>query len=113
MLDICQETTDFVRACEAIHAQMAREPLTSDDRDLIEFSGSELLSKLRPAYPMEKHCSHCSLPFECAASSPECWCRSIPAWQPAREASSDCLCKLCLSLIKFWSPEELHTIWRL
>jgi hypothetical protein len=49
MLDICQETTDFVRACEAIHAQMAREPLTSDDRDLIEFSGSELLSKLRPA----------------------------------------------------------------
>ena len=49
MLDICQETTDFVRACEAIHAQMAREPLTSDDRNLIEFSGSELLSKLRPA----------------------------------------------------------------
>jgi len=49
MLDICQETTEFVRACEAIHARMAREPLTSDDRDLIEFSCSELLSKLRPA----------------------------------------------------------------
>jgi len=48
MPQICKETTDFVRACEAIHGLLARGPLTSDDRDLIEFSGSELLSKLKP-----------------------------------------------------------------
>jgi len=47
MLDICKETTDFVRACEAIHVRLAHKALTPDDRDLIEFSGSELLSKLR------------------------------------------------------------------
>ena len=49
MLDICKETTDFVRACEAIHAKMAHEPLTPDDQDLIAFSGNELLSKVRPS----------------------------------------------------------------
>ena len=47
MLQICKETTDFVRACEAIHALLdTGGTLTTDDRDLIEFSGSELLSKL-------------------------------------------------------------------
>jgi hypothetical protein len=49
MPQICKETTDFVRACEAIYARLEHEQLTPDDRDLIEFSGSELLSKLRPA----------------------------------------------------------------
>jgi len=49
MITICRETTDFVRACEAIHALLdTGHPLTPDDRDLIAFSGSELLTKLRP-----------------------------------------------------------------
>jgi hypothetical protein len=40
MLDICKETTDFVRACEAIHDLLERgDTLASEDRDLIEFSG--------------------------------------------------------------------------
>jgi hypothetical protein len=46
---ICEETTNFVRACEAIHALLADGGmLTPDERDLIEFSSSELLSKLMP-----------------------------------------------------------------
>jgi hypothetical protein len=46
---ICEETTNFVRACEAIHALLADGGmLTHDERDLIEFSSSELLSKLMP-----------------------------------------------------------------
>jgi len=49
MLDICKETTNFVSACEAIHARLLHEQLTSDDRDLIEFSCIDLLSKLRPS----------------------------------------------------------------
>ncbi|HEV8329477.1 MAG TPA: hypothetical protein VGQ08_18550 [Nitrospiraceae bacterium] len=50
MLSIGKEATDFVRACEAIHALLARgDELASDDRDLIELSAFELLSKLRPA----------------------------------------------------------------
>ncbi|HSL04210.1 MAG TPA: hypothetical protein VK901_11840 [Nitrospiraceae bacterium] len=48
MLDICKETTDFVHACEAIHALLAIGPLTPDDRSLIEYSGNDLLIKLRP-----------------------------------------------------------------
>ena len=49
MINICEETTNFVRACEAIHALLdTGGTLTTDDRDLIEFSGSELLSKLMP-----------------------------------------------------------------
>jgi hypothetical protein len=50
MLDICKETTNFVRACEAIHALLANGgTLTPEDRELIVFSGSELLSNLTPA----------------------------------------------------------------
>jgi len=50
MLDICKETTNFVRACEAIHTLLANGgTLTAEDRDLIVFSGSELLSNLTPA----------------------------------------------------------------
>ena len=49
MINICEETTNFVRACEAIHALLdTGGTLTPDDRDLIAFSGSELLSKLTP-----------------------------------------------------------------
>ena len=50
MINICEETTNFVRACEAINALLETGgTLTTDDRDLIEFSGSELLSKLTSA----------------------------------------------------------------
>ena len=49
MLDICNETTDFVRACEALHARLALRPLAPDDQDLIEFSCIDLLGKLMPA----------------------------------------------------------------
>jgi hypothetical protein len=49
MLDICEETTDFVRACDAVHALLdSGGTLTADDRDLIVFNGSELLSTLIP-----------------------------------------------------------------
>ena len=50
MIDICKETSNFVRACEAIHAVLATGGrLTLDDRELIVFSGSELLERLTPA----------------------------------------------------------------
>ena len=50
MLNICKETTEFVHACEAIHALLATGgTLTLDDRDLIVFSGSELLSNVKAA----------------------------------------------------------------
>lgn len=49
MIKICEETTKFVRTCEAIHAKLdTGGTLTPDDRDLIQLSGSELLSKLKP-----------------------------------------------------------------
>ena len=47
MVPIGQEATDSVHACEAIQALLAQGLLTSEDRDLIEFSGSELLVNLR------------------------------------------------------------------
>ena len=47
MLPIVKETTDFVHACEAIHALLARgDTLTLEDRELIEFSGNALLDEL-------------------------------------------------------------------
>ena len=50
MFAIGKEATDFVRACDAIHALLARgDTLTPEDRDLIEFSSNELLDKLTPA----------------------------------------------------------------
>ncbi len=49
MVPIGKEATDFVRACEAIHPLLATGPLASIERDLIEFSGSELLAKLKDA----------------------------------------------------------------
>jgi hypothetical protein len=49
MLEVCEQTANFVRACEAIHARLANgDILTPDDRDLIVFNGSELLSTLIP-----------------------------------------------------------------
>ncbi len=50
MLDICEETKDFVHACETIHTRLVYERLTHDDRDLIEFTCLDLLSKLRPEF---------------------------------------------------------------
>ena len=50
MLQIGKEASDFVRAREAIHALLARgDELTPEDRGLIEFSGTMLLSKVRQA----------------------------------------------------------------
>ena len=50
MLPIGKEAADFVFACKAIHALLERgDTLTSEDRDLIEFNGNELLDKLTPA----------------------------------------------------------------
>jgi hypothetical protein len=43
-----KEAKDFARACEALHERLARGPLPPDDRDLIEFSCIDLLSKLKP-----------------------------------------------------------------
>lgn len=49
MLDICEETKEFVHACEALHALLDNGgTLAPDERDLIEISGVDLLSKLRP-----------------------------------------------------------------
>ena len=52
MVTIRKETTDFVHACEAIHALLGEGLLAPDDQDLIEHSSAELLSMLslmRPA----------------------------------------------------------------
>jgi hypothetical protein len=48
MLSFSQETTDFISACEALHTQLARSgTLTREEKDLIEFSAIELLSKVK------------------------------------------------------------------
>ena len=47
---ISKEVLSFVRACEVIHARLAYgDPLTTEERGLIELCGAELLSKVRPA----------------------------------------------------------------
>lgn len=46
---IGKEATNFVRACEAIHGRLTEGPLARDDRDIIEFSCIDLMSKLRPS----------------------------------------------------------------
>ena len=51
MVRIGKEATDFVRVCEAIHSLLGDERLAPGDRDLIEFSAAELLSKLKPVHP--------------------------------------------------------------
>ena len=50
MHDICEETKALVCACEVIQNRLAHERLTNDDRDLIEFSCINLLTKLRPEF---------------------------------------------------------------
>jgi hypothetical protein len=50
MISVRKEAMDFVRACEAIHALLARgDTLSPEERGLIEFRGIDLLRKLRPA----------------------------------------------------------------
>ena len=50
MRAISNEVLNFVRACEGIHDRLAHgELLTPEERDIIEASGSELLSKLKTA----------------------------------------------------------------
>ena len=45
-----KEATDFICACEAIHSLLDRgDTLTPEDRALIEFTGTMLLSKVRQA----------------------------------------------------------------
>jgi len=46
---IGKEVSDFVRAYESLHALLTRgDTLTSADQNLIEFSATELLSRVRP-----------------------------------------------------------------
>ena len=50
MISIGKEAMDFVRACEAILALLARgDTLTPEERGLIQFRGIEVLSRVRPA----------------------------------------------------------------
>jgi len=49
MLSFSQETTDFISACEALHMRLAHSgTLTREEKDLIEFSAIDLLSKVKP-----------------------------------------------------------------
>jgi len=47
-IEIGKEATEFVRVCETIHSLLARGELAPQDRELIEYSGKELLSKVGP-----------------------------------------------------------------
>jgi hypothetical protein len=49
MLSLSQETMDFLSACEALHARLVlSDTLTLEEKDLIEFSAIDLLSKVKP-----------------------------------------------------------------
>jgi len=49
MFSFSQETTDFISACEALHMRLAHSgTLTREEKDLIEFSAIDLLSKVKP-----------------------------------------------------------------
>src|SRR5215468_4847255 len=65
-------------------------------------------------YPMQKLCSKCSLPFECSANTPDCWCQGVAAWegvrQMVRQKYPDCLCKTCFSMT-FYHPNTLKSAW--
>lgn len=55
-LSLSQETTDFVSACEALHTRLARSgTLTREEKDLIEFSAIDLLSKVKPKPSSSTH----------------------------------------------------------
>ena len=45
--DIEKDAKDFVRACRSIQALLDNEPIRPEDRDMIEYSCIDLLSKLR------------------------------------------------------------------
>jgi hypothetical protein len=47
MLDVANETTEFVHLCETFHDKLAHETLSPEDRDLIKYSCIDLLNKLR------------------------------------------------------------------
>ena len=50
MSPVSKEVLNFIRACEAIHGRLAHgDPFTPEEQDLIEDSGTELLSKLKSA----------------------------------------------------------------
>ncbi|HEY6262525.1 MAG TPA: hypothetical protein VIW47_13080 [Nitrospiraceae bacterium] len=48
MISYGKEAMDFIRACEALKALLAHDMLVPEDRDIIEYSSIELLSKLKP-----------------------------------------------------------------
>ncbi|HEY6260567.1 MAG TPA: hypothetical protein VIW47_03165 [Nitrospiraceae bacterium] len=47
MLDVANETTEFVHLCETFYDKLAHETLPPEDRDLIKYSCIDLLNKLR------------------------------------------------------------------
>ena len=49
MFSYGKEAMDFIRACEAITALLAHGQLASQDRDIIEYSAIDLLSRMRPS----------------------------------------------------------------
>lgn len=50
MISFCKEVQRFISACEAIQSLLAGGGrLTPDERDVVEFSAIDLLSKVRPA----------------------------------------------------------------
>jgi hypothetical protein len=49
MFPCCQEVRTFLYACEAIHSLLARGgSLTPDERQVVEFSAIDLLTRVRP-----------------------------------------------------------------
>jgi hypothetical protein len=49
MFSFSQETMNFISACEALHTRLAGSgTLTWEEKDLIEFSAIDLLSKVKP-----------------------------------------------------------------
>lgn len=50
MISFCQEVQTFISACEAIHSLLLRGgSLTPSEREVVEFSAIDLLSRVRPA----------------------------------------------------------------
>ena len=47
MISYGKEAMDFIRACESIKVLVAHGMLGPEDRDMIEFSAIELLSRLK------------------------------------------------------------------
>lgn len=73
---------------------------------------------------MVKPCAKCSLPFECAALSPECWCKRVTAWEPVRASTMEqyggCLCQrvspwrsILIVCWKVWGESDGETALRM